>query len=95
MHIEDGEGWWLSSCHSSVGEHWLYKPGVLGLIHGDYWSSNFPLFLLQSHLKFFLAYLFLSTGYLVIMCNVQLQPATDTIDHITVVPCTFHPVPVV
>ena len=42
MHIEDGEGWWLSSCHSSVGEHWLYKPGVLGLIHGDYWSSNFP-----------------------------------------------------
>ena len=94
MHIEDGEGWWLSSCHSSVREHWLYKPGVLGLIHGDYWSSNFPLFLLQSHLKFFLAYLFLSTGYLVIMCNVQLQPATDTIDHITVVPCTFHPVPV-
>ena len=23
-------GWWLSGCHSSVAEHWLHKPSVLG-----------------------------------------------------------------
>ena len=22
-HIEDCEGWWLSSCHNTVAEHWL------------------------------------------------------------------------
>ena len=32
VHIEDCEGWWLSSCHRSVAEHWLHKPGVLGSI---------------------------------------------------------------
>ena len=25
------QSWWLSSCCSSVTEHWLHKPGVLGL----------------------------------------------------------------
>ena len=34
VHIEDCGGWWLSSCHSSVAEHWLHKPGVLGSIPG-------------------------------------------------------------
>ena len=34
VHINDCEGWWLSSCRSSVAEHWLHKPGVLGSIHG-------------------------------------------------------------
>ena len=28
VHIEDCEGWWLSSCHSSVAEHWQLKPKV-------------------------------------------------------------------
>ena len=32
VHIEDCEGWWLSSCCSSVTQHWLHKPGVLGPI---------------------------------------------------------------
>ena len=27
VNTEDCEGWW---CHSSVAEHWLHKPGVLG-----------------------------------------------------------------
>ena len=35
VHIEDYEGWWLSGCRSSVAEHWLHKPGVLGSIPGD------------------------------------------------------------
>ena len=30
VHIEDYEGWWLSGCRSSVAEHWVHKPGVLG-----------------------------------------------------------------
>ena len=25
VHIEDCEGWWLSSCCSSVAEHWRLK----------------------------------------------------------------------
>ena len=33
--IEDCEGWWLSGCCSSVAEHWLHKPGILGSIPGD------------------------------------------------------------
>ena len=28
----DCKGWWSSSCRSSVAEHWLHKPGVLGSI---------------------------------------------------------------
>ena len=32
VYIEDCEGWWLSGGRSSVVEHWLHKPGVLGLI---------------------------------------------------------------
>ena len=28
-------GWWLSGCRSSVAEHWLHMPGVLGLISSD------------------------------------------------------------
>ena len=32
VYIEDCGGWWLSGYHSSVAEHWLHKPGVLGLI---------------------------------------------------------------
>ena len=31
VHIEDCEGWGLPKCRSSVAEHWLHKPGVLGL----------------------------------------------------------------
>ena len=34
VHIEDCGGWWLSGCRSSVAEHWLHKPGVLGSIPG-------------------------------------------------------------
>ena len=44
LHIEDCGGWWLSSCRSSVSEHWLHKLGVLDSIPGGY---QFPLF----HLK--------------------------------------------
>ena len=33
--IENCEGWWLSSCHSSVEEHWLHKPGALGSLPVD------------------------------------------------------------
>ena len=43
-HIEDCEGWWLSRCHSSVAEHWLHKPGILGSIPGGYQPFHFPLF---------------------------------------------------
>ena len=32
---QECEGWWVSGYHSSVAEHWLHKPGVLGLIPGD------------------------------------------------------------
>ena len=35
LHIEDCEGWWLSSCHSSVAEYRLHKPGLLGWIPGN------------------------------------------------------------
>ena len=28
VHIEDYEGWWLSSCHGSVAQHWQLKPEV-------------------------------------------------------------------
>ena len=35
VHIEDCGGWWLSSCRNSVAEHWLHKPGVLGLTPSD------------------------------------------------------------
>ena len=44
LRIEDCEGWWLSGCRSSVAEHWLHKPGVLGSIPGDYWPFHFPQF---------------------------------------------------
>ena len=50
VYIEDGEDWWLSGCHSSVAEYWLYKPGVLGSIHGNFRPFHFPLFLPQIHL---------------------------------------------
>ena len=46
----DSEGWWLSSCRSSVTEHWLHKPGVMGLIPGGCRPFHFPLFLPQEHL---------------------------------------------
>ena len=42
VHIEDCEGWWLSSCRSSVAEHWLYKPG------GGFDSRRLPAFSLSS-----------------------------------------------
>ena len=32
LHMENCEGWWLSSCHTSVVEHWQFKTGVLGLV---------------------------------------------------------------
>ena len=35
VYIQNCEAWWLSSCRKSVAEHWLYKPGVLGLIPGN------------------------------------------------------------
>ena len=38
IYVEDSEGCWLSSCPSSVAEHWQLKPGVLGLIPSNYWS---------------------------------------------------------
>ena len=44
VHIEDCEGWWLSGCRSSVAEHWLHKPGVLGSIPSDCRPFHFPLF---------------------------------------------------
>ena len=37
VHVEGCEGWWFSNCHSSVAEHWQFKPGVLGLISGSCW----------------------------------------------------------
>ena len=57
VYIEDCEGWWLSGCCSSVAEHWLHKPGVLGLIAGNCQPFHFPLFLplslLQRYIKDF------------------------------------------
>ena len=47
VHIEDCEGWWLSSCRSSVAEHWWLKPSAPSLIPGD--CQPF-LFLPQKHL---------------------------------------------
>ena len=44
VHIEDCGGWWLSGCRSSVVEHWLHKPGVLGSIPGGCRPFHFPLF---------------------------------------------------
>ena len=41
VHIEDCEGWWLSGCRSSVAEHWLNKPGVLGSTPGNCWLFHF------------------------------------------------------
>ena len=32
------------SHHSSVPEHWQFKPGVLGLIPSNRWPFHFPLF---------------------------------------------------
>ena len=34
----------LSGCRSSVAEHWLHKPGVLGSIPGGCRPFHFPLF---------------------------------------------------
>ena len=45
---EDCESWWLSSCRNSVAEHWLHKPGVLGLIHSSCGSFYLSLFCLNS-----------------------------------------------
>ena len=44
-HTEDCEGWSLSGCRSSVAEHWLHKPGVLGLVPSDHQPFYLPLFL--------------------------------------------------
>ena len=33
--VQDCEGWWFSSCCSSVAKHWWIKQGVLGLIPSD------------------------------------------------------------
>ena len=33
---EEGGSWWLSVVYSSVAEHWLHNPGVLGSIPCDY-----------------------------------------------------------
>ena len=46
------KGWWLSSCRSSVAEHWQLKPGVLVLIPSDCQPFHFPLFSPQKHLNF-------------------------------------------
>ena len=44
VYIEDCEGWWLSSCRSSVVERWFHKPGVLGFIPGDYRPFHIRIF---------------------------------------------------
>ena len=51
VYIEDCESWWLSGCHSLVAAHWLHKPGVLGLILGDYRPFHFPPFCLKKYLS--------------------------------------------
>ena len=43
VHIGGCEGWWLSGCSSSVTDHWLHKPGVLGLIPGGCRTFHFSL----------------------------------------------------
>ena len=45
VHIEDCEGWWLSSCCGSVAECWWLKPcrGVLGSTPSDCQLNHFPL----------------------------------------------------
>ena len=48
VHIE---GWWLSGYYNSVAEHWLHKPGVLGLIPGDC-QPFFDFKHLKSHCQF-------------------------------------------
>ena len=50
--IEDCEGWWLIGCCSSVVEHWLHKPGVLGSIPSNCQSFHGPLFNLKISLHF-------------------------------------------
>ena len=30
VHLKNCEGWWLSTCHGSMVEHWQLKPGALG-----------------------------------------------------------------
>ena len=52
VHIEDCEGWWLSSCCGSVEEHWRLKPkvswvglpvtaGLFTFLHSRLITSNF------------------------------------------------------
>ena len=41
--MKDCGGWWLSGCCSSVAEHWLHKPSILGLICSDCRPFHFPL----------------------------------------------------
>ena len=40
VHKEDCEGCWLSGCCSSVAQHWLHKPGVLGSIPSNCWPFS-------------------------------------------------------
>ena len=48
VHIEYYKGWWLSGCYSSVAEHWLHKPGVLGF--NSWWLPTFSLNFFSKHL---------------------------------------------
>ena len=38
------EGWWLSSCLSSMAVQGLHNQGILSLIPGNYWPFHFLLF---------------------------------------------------
>ena len=44
VHIQNCVGWWLSGCRSSVAEHRLHKPDVLGSIPSNCRPFHFPLF---------------------------------------------------
>ena len=48
VHVEDCESCWLSGCCSSVAEHWLHKPGVLGSIPGHCRPFTFLYFCLKN-----------------------------------------------
>ena len=47
-------GWWLSTCCSSVVDHWLHKSGVLGSIPRSCQPFCFPLFSPQNILILFI-----------------------------------------
>ena len=44
VRVEDYECWWLFGCRSSLAEHWLLKPSVLGPIPSNCRPLHFSLF---------------------------------------------------